>query len=959
MDRGRNHNQRGRGRGRGRGGRGGRGGQERGGSGKGGRGRGTGGGGPGRGTGTARGGSGADFAGGPAVNIGRGGNGRGRSRGGPQYNLSVERNTMLQLYPDYTTGVPLPSHSASSSPSQRGYRGRGIGSPQRGRGFGKHNRQGPLSTLLSSSYLQPIVFVRSVYTTTLFENEDDEELMQPLVEDVGDDENEHVPTADRVARVFSGSLPPLLDLSGDEEQLEEIDFSDLGRIQAQVDAAAAAGVPLTTAKDVAVVEEKFTGIWINKPAIIDASIISSSSLTHNEPTIAPPSPEPPFPSAGNDVPGEPSLRESEQAFDDSRSAQIVTDSSNVHSPPSPEPPLFFVDTSPTPITAAEAPPPGAEASLSQLLDRHRTSQLEEDEEIIVYVAPHPRTASRLDRTPSPETPSSRAIDLATAATSVLTGIEPPAFSSVSFSVLPTASTSSPRKPPPTAALTAHGRKKAKIQAQGLGKRVQRRAGAFGASAAILAEARLREEDPRKNQRRKGDSDVDWGDSDEDEGADEDTGMLVDPDLDPSALARFARGLLSQEGGRWVTMDDVEDEIKMREEDESELVSGESGEDSGSESDEDPIVCAEEAAMVGESSLSEEDDMSDSDYSEDLDQSPRAAFQTKLDRARQAAKGKQKADEESMEMEELFWDESEDDEFLEPTWREKDDDFAAEIQAILDENGDILASSSPRGRKALFKAAVNGDIDFDDIDFKPAKRGKKKRDDIPAELQDIWDRDRAKKAENKQRRALARLELAADPMAAHKGGKKGRKAMLAAARVDPTITVLPNRVIDLTTLVQQIRRFVADLGGPANMSLPPTDKATRASVHELANAFGLKSVSKGKGMARYTTLTKTTRTGIRVDEKKIGWICRRGGARGASFVNVQGADKGKGPAMPRHKDGDEVGKAAPKIGESNLGFKMLASMGWSEGQRIGAAADGLHVPLKAVIKNSKLGLGAMR
>jgi hypothetical protein len=57
--------------------------------------------------------------------------------------------------------------------------------------------------------------------------------------------------------------------------------------------------------------------------------------------------------------------------------------------------------------------------------------------------------------------------------------------------------------------------------------------------------------------------------------------------------------------------------------------------------------------------------------------------------------------------------------------------------------------------------------------------------------------------------------------------------------------------------------------------------------------------------------------------------------------------------------DNSFKAAPKIGESNIGFKMLASMGWAEGERIGVSAGGLHAPLTAVIKNTKLGLGATR
>ena len=52
------------------------------------------------------------------------------------------------------------------------------------------------------------------------------------------------------------------------------------------------------------------------------------------------------------------------------------------------------------------------------------------------------------------------------------------------------------------------------------------------------------------------------------------------------------------------------------------------------------------------------------------------------------------------------------------------------------------------------------------------------------------------------------------------------------------------------------------------------------------------------------------------------------------------------------------QAAPKLGSSNLGFRMLAMMGWSEGDRIGVTG-GLQDPLTAIIKNTKLGLGAAK
>lgn len=134
-------------------------------------------------------------------------------------------------------------------------------------------------------------------------------------------------------------------------------------------------------------------------------------------------------------------------------------------------------------------------------------------------------------------------------------------------------------------------------------------------------------------------------------------------------------------------------------------------------------------------------------------------------------------------------------------------------------------------------------------------------------------------------------------------------MLAASRLDPTINVIPNRIVDITTLVTQIRRFVADLNGPSSMSLPPASKETRKNVHELALAFGLKSVSKGHGDARYTTLIKTTRTGQRADEWKIAKVVRRAGgagARGDSFGEFVDGRRGRGAKVPKHREGEEVG-----------------------------------------------------
>jgi len=128
-------------------------------------------------------------------------------------------------------------------------------------------------------------------------------------------------------------------------------------------------------------------------------------------------------------------------------------------------------------------------------------------------------------------------------------------------------------------------------------------------------------------------------------------------------------------------------------------------------------------------------------------------------------------------------------------------------------------------------------------------------------------------------------------------------MLAAAKFDPSITI-PERIMDMVTVEQQIRRFLANIGGKSTMVLPPMGKESRKRVHELAAAFNLKSASKGKDDRRYTTLTKTTQSGIGINEWKIGRIVGNGGGR---FIQPGGGKGKHTTAIPRHRDGDEVGK----------------------------------------------------
>ncbi|KAI9457522.1 hypothetical protein F5148DRAFT_346736 [Russula earlei] len=149
----------------------------------------------------------------------------------------------------------------------------------------------------------------------------------------------------------------------------------------------------------------------------------------------------------------------------------------------------------------------------------------------------------------------------------------------------------------------------------------------------------------------------------------------------------------------------------------------------------------------------------------------------------------------------------------------------------------------------------------------------------------------------------------------------------------------------------MRRFVADIGGVNTLSLLPMSKEMRKSVHELAQVFGLRSKSRGKDATRFTILTRTALSGVMVDEKRIGRILGK--------YKTQGGGKERSKAIrTRPRDGEVVGETAPKLDESNIGFQLLSAMGWEQGSRIGVVG-GLEAPLVAVIKTTKLGLGATR
>ncbi|KAF9447908.1 hypothetical protein P691DRAFT_85987 [Macrolepiota fuliginosa MF-IS2] len=252
------------------------------------------------------------------------------------------------------------------------------------------------------------------------------------------------------------------------------------------------------------------------------------------------------------------------------------------------------------------------------------------------------------------------------------------------------------------------RKKAKREREGK-KRKGRRgsSGHLAAYGALVSEARLEDvwvegrgkgEDPRWEERRRGDSDLEWGTEDEGEredggeeeveegalvvgksekakgkqrardveGVEEDHGMEVD-EIDVSAMKQFVSSLVGETAGEYVTMDDIEAEKQIRAEDEEGLGGAEGSSD---EDEVEGVLKLEEKLFIGESDdeESEEDEEDEEDDSEDDEAfvSPKSSFQARLEKLRKKSREKRPAngsDEEDDDMlaRNLAWDE-EDDEY---------------------------------------------------------------------------------------------------------------------------------------------------------------------------------------------------------------------------------------------------------------------------------------------------------
>jgi hypothetical protein len=284
----------------------------------------------------------------------------------------------------------------------------------------------------------------------------------------------------------------------------------------------------------------------------------------------------------------------------------------------------WIDTKPSPLR--DSPP-----THSIPVERHGTrvlgDDIDEDEEIIVYVAPNPRNgrlapnvgqSSSADMAilppPMDGTPVSTRVQRGTRGP--LQGTNSPAEQITEHVKAPSPSPTPSPSPQFKNAISSGSSRPSqpvpRTQWPGISRRRMKRRANFGSFGAIRAEEALNEVDWRWNEPRHGDSDIDWGGSTSEESV-EDGGMLEDQDLDVCAMRAFVKGM-SVAGTVHVHADNWEDEGKSDEESEAKSDSSAADDDADLE-------------LAGDTSTSDEEE------------TPTQSFQARLERLRKRMGGR--------------------------------------------------------------------------------------------------------------------------------------------------------------------------------------------------------------------------------------------------------------------------------------------------------------------------------
>ncbi|KAI8891298.1 hypothetical protein K501DRAFT_204914 [Backusella circina FSU 941] len=187
---------------------------------------------------------------------------------------------------------------------------------------------------------------------------------------------------------------------------------------------------------------------------------------------------------------------------------------------------------------------------------------------------------------------------------------------------------------------------------------------------------------------------------------------------------------------------------------------------------------------------------------------------------------------------------------------------------------------------------------------------------------------------------------------------------------------------MTKIDDRIRDFIND-NTITSFQFAPMNKNIRKEVHLLAKVYNLASNSIGGGASRATIITKKPSTRIPNDRrtldrylmnvqtnlddqfriqqrkshppKRIGNYSKKSGGKNTPKSAGTTNNNSQSSTIPRH--GTIVGEGVAPINESNVGHRMLAAMGWKQGDALGAKNEGIVAPIEAVIRRKGLGLGS--
>ncbi|KAI8089653.1 uncharacterized protein BX664DRAFT_333565 [Halteromyces radiatus] len=159
---------------------------------------------------------------------------------------------------------------------------------------------------------------------------------------------------------------------------------------------------------------------------------------------------------------------------------------------------------------------------------------------------------------------------------------------------------------------------------------------------------------------------------------------------------------------------------------------------------------------------------------------------------------------------------------------------------------------------------------------------------------------------------------------------------------------------------RIQLFLSDQSR-TTYQLPGMSTYCRRLVQGLATQYGLKLSHEPVGDKIGPLLRKGPKSHLPYDRRTIEKHINK--KRTPAKAKKQMERKPDLPATEKRtrirkgKHGTVVGSDAAPLASNNIGHKMLAAMGWKEGDALGANKDGIADPIQAVIRDKRRGLGA--